>query len=35
MPIKLRSGPDPKDKAKASMMPMPTAKSNAVETEES
>lgn len=34
-PIRLRNSPDPKDKAKASKIPMPTAKSKAVDTEES
>lgn len=35
MPIKLRNHPDPKYKAKASKMPIPTAKSKAVETDDS
>lgn len=34
MPIKPRSSSDPNAKAKASIMPMPTAKNNAVDTEE-
>lgn len=34
MPIQPRSSSEPNAKAKASIMPMPTAKTNAVDTEE-
>ena len=35
MPIKLRRNPDPNDNAKASNMPMPIARTKAVDTEDS